>query len=205
MRESPRRLEGIARHLHDKTGIEAPVDALLLAHRLGLTLRPWAKSHGALDGNTIFVPTRYGMRDQRKQFRVAHELGHWALREDGADDTCEASADYLAGALLLPREVFMRDLGATDWDLLELQRLHSNASAQAIVIRMTQVSPATASVWDAGHCHRGYGAPREELEQLDRELAERALGVQEPLRGEVSAWPISSGSWRRVCVVRRAA
>lgn len=45
---------------------------------------------------------------------IAHEIGHWALRQTGVDDS-EAGADYVAAALLMPRVEFARsvvELGA---------------------------------------------------------------------------------------------
>jgi len=198
---SPRHLEGIAREVLDGCAIGAPVDVRLLVSRCGLQLRPWGKAYGQLSGDVIRYPIK--AREARQAFTIAHELAHWALARAGEDDRDEDAADYLAGALLLPRARFMADLAATGWDLDQLRQRHPHASAQAIVVRMTQVSPATASVWDAGRLHRVYG---EHDIATARALVDRALEVEAPIRdGDVSAWPVLDGSFRRVLVVARAA
>jgi Zn-dependent peptidase ImmA (M78 family) len=208
-------LEGIAARVLEETGTDVPVEAKRLAKRYGMTLHAWMKATGKLVGGTqIYYPAK--ARHTRQQFRIAHEVAHKALRAHGVDhsdpdegcthEAIESAANYLAGALLLPREAFLRHLGETEWDLFRMMDLHPNVSAQAICLRMTELSPAaTASVWDAGKCHRAYGAPHEELAAIDRELADLVLGAEEPVRGDASAWPILDGRFRRVCVVRRAA
>lgn len=198
---SPRHLEGLAREIHDATGIEPPVDAFVLAEACGVVVRPWSRADGMRIGDEVHYPVR--ARLVRQHGVIAHELGHWLLERDGKDPRDEASADYLAGALLLPRAAFLRDLAETDWDLFALQLRHPNASAQMIVVRMTQVSPATASVWDAGKLHRVYG--EHDVEEA-RRVVDLALELEEPIEvGEVRAFPVLDGAWRRVLVVRRAA
>lgn len=199
---SPRHLEGIARELLEGCGISSPVDIRLLAHRCGLELRPWGKSYGQLTTDGVI---RYPLkvRETRQAFTIAHEISHWAIARAGEDDRDEAAADYLAGALMLPRETFLRDLAETDWALDALQLRHPHASAQGIVVRMTQVSPATASVWDHGRLHRVYG--EHDIEEA-RRLVDLALELEEPIEvGPARAWPVLDGAWRRVLVVRRAA
>lgn len=200
---SPRFLEGIARGVHD-LGIESPIDAFTLAALLGVELRP-GPGNGELDGDRITYPSR--ARHVRQHGVIAHELGHWLLGWHQQDPHDEPAARYLAGALMLPREAFLADLAACAWDLFDLQRRHPNASAEMIVVRMTQVSDACASIWDQGKLTRHY-ASAEWLVDLaaDRELMDRVLTLEATVRGENEiAWPIFDGRARRVVVVRRAA
>lgn len=204
MTVSPRHLEGIAKEVHDRFG-DGPIDAFALAGSLGYHVRFWGKSTGLLDRSTIWVPAK--ARNARQHGVCAHELGHALTERAGEDARDEAAARYLAGALMLPRERFAADLAETCWDLDELRRRHPNASAEMIVVRMTQVSEACASVWDQGALTRHY-ASAEWLVDLDADhaLVDRVLELEAPVRGEhENAWPIFDGRDRRVVVVRRAA
>lgn len=200
---SPRHLEGIARELLDELALDAPIDAFTLAARCGCTLRPVGGARASLDPDTLELRYPHRVRLARLHMMICHELGHSLLYRAGLDHRDEAAADYLAGALLLPREAFLRDLAETDWDLPSLQARHPNASAQGIVVRMTQVSPATASVWDAGRLHRVYG-DEHDLEEA-RRLVDLALELEQPVCvNDVRAWPVIDRRFRRVIVVRRA-
>lgn len=198
MKISGRHLEGIARQTHDETGVECPVDAFDLAERLGLSLRPWSKAGGMCVADIIHYPAKASAA--RQQGTVAHELGHWLLGRAGEDAQDEDAADYLAGALLLPRLPFMRDLIAYDWDMLAIRERHINASWQMLVIRCVQVADAAASVWDAGKLHAAYGAADIEAH---RELVLRVLERGEAERGQVSGYPVFTPGFRRVVCVSR--
>lgn len=201
--ENIERLERIAAELHHSTGGLLPVDAFELARLCGLRLRPTMSARGSIDLTTKVIRYPARARLVRQHGVVAHEIGHFALFRKGEDHTHERSARYLAGALMLPRAAFLRDCQATDWDLDELRRRHPNASAEMVVVRMTQVSPACAWVWDDGAVRRRYGRSQgEDVEAIvDRVLAEGA-----PQRdGSLRAWPLLEQGHRRVVVVRAAA
>ncbi len=194
---SGRHLEGIARDVHEQTGVVAPVDALELAQLCGFELRPWGRAHGALVGETIRYPIK--ARETRQHGIVAHELAHWRLRSVGEDDADEDAARYLGGALLVPREALLADVRSLDLDLFALQSRHPNASAELVAARLTQVMPATASVWDHGKHARSYGGADHEAA---RTLVDRVLTTERPERdGDLRAWPVFDGHWRRVIVL----
>lgn len=191
-------LEGIALDIHEGTGGLLPVDAFELADLCGLSVRPWWRAQGALVHDEIRYPAR--ARFVRQHGVVAHELGHWALARADEED-CEDSARYLAGALMLPRVPFLRDLAETDWDLTKLRDRHPNASAEMIVVRMTQVSAATAWVWDNGKLARRYGIPAEAPHDVINEavMLEGNIDI-----GPVRAWTMIDRSHRRVLAVQKA-
>lgn len=192
-------LEGIARDIHESTGSLLPVDAFELAELCGLDLMPWHRSYGAYRGDEICYPIR--ARRQRQHGIIAHELGHFALKRAGLDD-CEASARYLAGALLLPQTPFFHDAIEFDFDLYFLRTRHPNASAEMIAVRLTQVAPAVAWVWDNGKLARQYGVGRDDVQWL----VDRVLTCEEPVfAGKLDAWPVFDGRWRRVIIVKRGA
>jgi Zn-dependent peptidase ImmA (M78 family) len=76
----------------------------------------------------------------RKRFTVAHELGHLLLEfSDDAVSNREKLCHAFAGALLLPREVMMKELRSkrnniTDWELKKLKGIYG-VSMQAIMAR----------------------------------------------------------------------
>lgn len=92
----------------------------------------------------------------RQQFNAAHELGH--IITDGVYDIEEMSKldyrnmenqmNYFAGALLIPREKYLRDLCSrrkTDYQFyLELKRKYK-VSAAALVVRANQLGAISAN------------------------------------------------------------
>lgn len=196
-------LEGIARDVHDATGGIVPVDAFDLATACGLTLRatPGANSGIDLEAMVIRYPAR--SRAVRQHGAIAHELGHWALWQAEEDHRVERHARYLAGALMLPREAFRRDVYTCDWDLDAIRGRHPNVSAEMTVVRMTQVSDACAWVWDDGAVRRRYGTSDDE--GVDA-IVDRVIRESAPVHdGDVHGWPLLEPGHRRVIVVRAAA
>ena len=64
--------------------------------------------HGEkVDGRVIAVNRDRG--GPFKRFLVAHELGHYIHYESGEKTTDDVEADYFAAALLMPKEMFVRD------------------------------------------------------------------------------------------------
>lgn len=201
MLNSVEELEGIASSVHDDLGM-APVDAFAIAEYLGLRCAPWSKGHAVLSGDVIRHPVPPKARPTRVHGLVAHEAAHALMREEGMAWKCEPSARYLAGALMLPRDPFARDMARTGWDLHALRELHPNASAEMIVVRMTQLSQATAWVWDNGRLARQYGIDEADVS----EYVDRVLTVEEPvIDGAIGAWPVFDRHWRRVIVLKKSA
>lgn len=221
--ESARHLEGIAREIHEETGAEPPIDALDLADLCGVETIPWRKAagllvlpgHGArpVSRPTIFYPER--AQHVRRQGVTAHELGHYVAIRGGVHPAdlsdaepeviaaAEAAADYLAGALMIPRRALIDDLRELDWDLLEVHARHPNASWQMLVIRCVQVAEASASIWDQGRCTRSYGVDSARLREHHEHVV-RVLESGRAERGAVDAYPVFTPGFRRVVVVQRS-
>lgn len=200
--------EAVARDIHDQTGIDAPVDAFELAALCGLHLEPGGREHGALERNVV----RYDVhaRPVRQHGTVAHETAHYVLRLVGMPDT-EPAARATAGALMVPRATFDRDLRETGWDLEELRRRHPNASAEIIARRVAELRDAVISVVDQGRIHARVRSPwmpqpRQRLTGLERELVDAALHTGEPQRANalLAAYPLIDDEHRRVIVVAEA-
>ncbi|MCC6774562.1 MAG: ImmA/IrrE family metallo-endopeptidase [Gemmatimonadaceae bacterium] len=98
----------------------------------------------------------------RTRFDLAHEAAHGVLHRNGLPlelSAREDQANYLAGALLLPRKSFARDfwmLGKTrTWEqLLELKR-RWGASVPAIVVRSYQLGLMDAAEYRRRFKHMG--------------------------------------------------
>ena len=60
----------------------------------------------------------------------------------------ERGATYVGGCLRLPRQEFIRDIRRTEWSIEQLRKLHPDASALAIAVRITQLREAVATVID---------------------------------------------------------
>jgi len=189
-------LEGLARELLERVGLEAPIDALDLAEALGLQVAYASASHSAIFGRTILVPAR--ARVSQLHWLAAHEIGHFVAREAGEDDACDVVANYLAGALLLPRAQFERDL-RRGWDLRALMGRHPYAPAHAIAVRVVQLREASTAVYDQGRLRRRWGRPLER----ERELVTSALETGDAVRIDdlTGAWPVFDGAHRRVIIL----
>lgn len=206
--------EGIAADVLSETGCdEAPVSALELADQCELRV---VRTPGVRRGRLVLDDARIEVNPQlegpRLHGTVAHELGHWALRRAGEDDV-EDGARYLAGAFMLPRAVFLRDLRQTAWSLVLLRERHPNASAEMIARRLVQVRDAVASIWDQGRCTARVASAWLPVERVGRRSSaiERALASHVLEHGQavhpaelVWAVPVFEGTHRRVVVVLEA-
>lgn len=190
------RLEGIARNLLESSlcGEDGPVDAYELAAACGLHVEHSDLRGAVLMGDTIYL----GRRTPAAQvhLRIAHEVGHWALERDGQEQS-EAAADYLAAALLVPREQLDRAL-RRGWDLEELRRRFRHAPASAIACRIAQIREATAAVYDDGRLRRRVGP----AVPVEADLLAAAHAAEAPVRRDdrTGAWPLF-GAVRRVVVL----
>lgn len=194
--------ETAATAVHEATGLDdPPVSAFELAVMCGLRLCPWGRGDAALVAKMIRYPR--SARPTRQHGLVAHELAHWALSRSGEEDH-ESAARYVAGALMLPRRVFDRDLAQT-WHIARLQERHPNASAEMIARRLVQLRSARAAVFDQGKLRasfRSLDLAHPPVTSHMRELAAEAL-CSGALAGEerAYAWPVIDPPWHRVIVV----
>lgn len=171
---------------------------------VGCALRPMRSGGARLLGDVIEYDAR--ARPTRQHGLVAHELGHWALRWAGEPDS-EASASYLAGALLVPRRSLERQLGAR-WCLVELCAAHPNASCEMIAHRVVARRNAVALVVDNGRVRSrivGARAPASLRRPtvLERDLAALAVSSRMVARhhDRIAAWPVIDGDYERAVVI----
>jgi hypothetical protein len=146
-----------------QAGIDRPpVDARLLAERLGLVVANHRRlsaraqfvrlaangGNGEGHGTIVVGPAE---RPEREQWAIAHEVGEslacdifsrLGIRADAAPPNArEALANRVASCILLPRRWFTADGRAFDWDLFELKDRYTTASHELIARRMLEMAP----------------------------------------------------------------
>jgi hypothetical protein len=221
-------LDRVARQLLAEAEVDRPpVDATLLAERLGITVardRAGAANRARfvrLGGEAPTILLADEPRAERRQWAVAHEIGESRAYEvfaalgvdplDGPPAAREAVANGLAGCLLLPRQWLAADGPALDWDLLALKARYATASHELIARRLLEMPPPIIiTVVDQGRVqwrrsNRIVRPPVMTPPERDAWCASHDLG--EPARcasrelppgiDDVRAWPIHEPEWKR--------
>lgn len=202
--------EGLAAEAHGHAGAETPVNAFVLASRMHFDVEAWEGRGAELDERRRIIRVSTRARPQRRHGLVAHELGHYLLRLARIDS--EDGARYLAGALMLPRQEFARDVTRTAWGLARLRELHVNASAQMVATRIVQVRDAVATIIDRERVTSRVSSPwlvdprLAHVSRWERALAQHALEAGEEVRGDALCYaiPLVEGAHHRVIVVCEA-
>lgn len=205
---------------------QPPVDALHVAHALGLDVAVDARQAGraryvrlAAHQDRCGRPSillRPEPRRERRHWAVAHELGeHLAaavfhrLSVDArvaAPAAREQVANQLAAALLLPGPWFARHAGACDWDLAELKRQFSTASHELVARRMLDFPlPVVVTIFDQDKVYFRRGnlpgrvPPLTALEARCQRSARRSARPCRMAAGalDVRAWPVHEAAWQR--------
>ena len=192
--------------------IGPPVDAYLVASKLGLTIHidPLLKTRGysltRWDLGTIIVGSKNPNKSERKQFTVAHEIGEMSLKGRVEEDHLEEASNLMAVNLLLPRGWFKRDAEAYDFDLLKLKKTYSTASHELIAFRMLEFRPMIITIFDNGRLYRrksSYSFSIKSSYPLERQCLKDVTtrGKETFLKDErmsVLGWPVFREDWKRV-------
>lgn len=221
-------VEGVAFQTLSEASIDQPpVDATLLAERLGMTIardRAGAPNRArfvCLGGESPTILLADEPRPERRQWAVAHEIGESRAHEvfaalgvdplDGPPSAREAVANRIAGCLLLP-ECWLAAYGrAVDWDLFVLKARYATASHELIARRLLDLAPPImVTVADQGRIlwRRGNRPGRTPpLTPPEQDAWRAAHRLGEPARCEsrdlppgiddVRAWPIHEPEWKR--------
>jgi Zn-dependent peptidase ImmA (M78 family) len=203
--------EGVSADLTDEIGYDPPVDAFVVAACCGLQVEAWSRKGAVLDRERATIRVNTAERSTRVHMSIAHEIGHWAQVRAGLADE-EEGARWIGGAILLPRRAMLADLRRTSWSIDALRELHSNASAEAIAIRIVQLRDAVATVIDNGRVKRRVASPwladprLGRISRWERELAAEALRRGAEVRGDelCYALPLVEGAHERVIVIAEA-
>jgi hypothetical protein len=183
-----------------------PVDAFEIAEVCGLRLVPSSERRSSLSPQGEL---RYPISEcrVRQQSIVAYQMGHWTLHWSGNNDSIQG-AHWVAGALMLPKLHFDRDLRTTSWDLRELRAKHLNVSVEMIARRIVQLRDAVVTIFDHGRVKARVASPWlggqfKRLSRFELNLAEICFETEEVLRtGELLwAFPVVEGGHRHVVLV----
>lgn len=133
--------EGIALEVLREVGVTGPVDAREICEACGVEVRAWKYPFGMRSGDAVWYPERAPI--ERRQFTIAHELGHWLLEDYGLDPANEDRANRIAAALLMPRDMF-RDasMGGGVYELAPRFGVHQTAAA----LRLAEAGVCAASI-----------------------------------------------------------
>lgn len=194
-------LEQVASRLLDETDQGGGgVRIEQVARRLGLTVYDAPGCEGLLFGTRIFIDE--STPKARWNFVVAHEIAHFEAQRSGRPDT-EWAANYVASALLLPRQEAETALRRQGWDLFRLMATFRHASGEAIARRVVALRDARVFVFDRPRDAdpRWYAVPwRLRPSAAELEAVEAAFDGGAPVESYagVVAWPLFQEGWQRV-------
>ncbi len=117
------------------------------------------------DGSWVIRVNRQ-LREERRAFRIAHELAHiyWSHPDNhqgdpALGDRLERYCSKFASLLLCPHQWFVMDAPAVDHDLARLKNLYSNVSHEALSIRLSYITPVVVTIYDNGQLYRRFSSP----------------------------------------------
>lgn len=135
--------EGIALEVLREVGVNGPVDAREVCEACGVEVRAWKYHFGMRNGDAIWYPEAAPI--ERRQFIVAHELGHWLLEDYGFDPDNEERANRIAAAITMPRDLFRVSARLAPSRVEDLSRRY-HVDQTAVVLRLAEVQVRHASI-----------------------------------------------------------
>ncbi len=187
-----------------------PVDAFLVAEKLdyeigiddklktrGYKRRRWGK-------NEIIVNSP--SKSERKHFTVAHEIAEHALAGELTGEDLEKACNAMASSLLMPAQWFEMDAKACNFDLLELKKIYSTASHEALAYRMLHFSECIITIFDNGKITVRKASINNlcrHIHPIEVKCFQKVSNSGEPstVSGDnvrVQGWPAFKDDWKRV-------
>jgi hypothetical protein len=208
----PLSLELIAAAVLREARLGGPVDAYRLCDAAGFRVcLGYEGCTPTVAGDTVIVNP--ADPPERRRFAAAHELAHVLLRFYQYPDD-EWSVNWLASALLLPRDWFLERLAIRGWDLAGLREDCPHSSYEAIGRRIVNLGGAVMWVCDR-HPDKRNGrrwisedAPLSLTKPTRREwdtVARVAQTGQPECDKSLGAWPLEARGILRVISLGRAA
>ncbi len=221
-------LDRVAAEILELTSVsEPPVDAVIVARRLGLSVAWDDRQSGRarlvklaeVRGNqSPAILIKHDPRFERIQWAVAHEIGEACAERAFAElaidaheaprQAREAVANGIANRLLLPTAWLAVDGPECDWDLVAIKERYATASNELIARRMLDFpTPVIVSVYDQDRLtwrrsNAGYRVPKPiPIEIAARRRAhEVAHFVVDDGPPRIRTWPIHEPEWQREIV-----
>lgn len=139
--------EGIAREALERAAQDDVVDLREVARCNGIAVLDAHRGHTRALGDAVFL--RRTGEPRREKWAVAHELGHIFAARAGLDPLCEATANGIANALVIPDRAAKRDLGRYDWQVAPIRARHE-LSWEATLRRLVTVVSSVGALWKGG-------------------------------------------------------
>lgn len=193
--------EGAARFFLDSCGVaEVPTPLERAAEKWGYSV-----SEGRFSGTAGPLISIDGSKSHhRKRWDLAHELGHIIARHCGLDEHCEATANRLASAILMPWICFGSSVSELGWDLRALSERY-DVSHEAAAWRLKAIRCASVTIWDNGRLvSRGGKHSTPTTMSLAQQVFEHVVEASADVRddsGLVRGYWLPEGQWRRIIVV----
>jgi Zn-dependent peptidase ImmA (M78 family) len=187
-----------------------PVDAFLVAEKLnyeisvdeklrarGYKRRRWGKDE-------IFVNSP--SKSERKHFTIAHEIAEHVLENRIIREDLESSCNAMASSLLMPAQWFEMDAKNCNFDLLELKKIYSTASHEAIAYRMLRFSECIITIFDNAKVtirKTSIDNPYRHIHPLEVKCFQKVNNSGEPFavsenNARIQGWPVFKDDWKRV-------
>lgn len=119
-----------------------------LAKVFGLSVVP-APKFALTDGMLLDASERWAA--PRARIRIAHEIGHFLLKQADRDHTCERSAWAIARALLMPSQAVLENVKEFGLNLRPTVEA-AGVSWEVAARRYAELGLATVHIWDNGVC-----------------------------------------------------
>lgn len=201
--------------------VQPPVDVIHLAQQhLGMVVCVDHRQHQrgraqrALGKQQIYL--RPEVREERRQWTVAHEIGEHLKTEllqrlhiephEARRMTGESLANLFAYRLLVPACCFVEDARTLDYDLLALKNRYATASHEVLAWRFLDLpAPCVVTIIDNEKIHRrrsnAWATKRALLGAEERcwnQVRERCEAVLlRDAEWTVQGWPIHQLDWKR--------
>ena len=188
-----------------------PVDAFLVAEKLDyeisiddkLKTRGYKRRRWGKDEIIVNSPSK----SERKHFTIAHEIAEHTLAcGELTGEDLEKACNAMASSLLMPAQWFEMDAKACNFDLLELKKIYSTASHEAVAYRMLQFSECIITIFDNGKVtvrKASINNPCRHIHPIEVKCFQKVSNSGEPsaVSGDnvrVQGWPAFKDDWKRV-------
>ena len=173
------------------------------------------------------IKVNRGLREERRAFRVAHEIGHiyWSTPDHHLGDSklggkLEKYCSKFASLLLCPHQWFIQDAQEADYELFALKKIYSNVSHEVLALRLSYLTPMVVAIYDNGKLYRRFSSPgtgffaqgqkpeKEIHEAVDlygefREAKSEIKWNGIERKVQVRGYPVFSGKYRRIILLTK--
>lgn len=187
-----------------------PIDAFLVAERLDydigiddkIKIRGYKRRRWGKDEIIVNSPSK----SERKHFTIAHEIAEHILENRIIREDLEMACNAMASSLLMPAQWFEMDAKNCNFNLLELKKIYSTASHEAIAYRMLRFSECIITIFDNEKVavrKTSINNPCKHIHPLELKCFQRVNNNGEPFiisedNLHVQGWPVFKNDWKRV-------